>query len=115
MPIQEIKPAIDFMKRTYDEGASPDDNGYDWSLYARGTVAFLNQDRESLENAMTELAAIPVDPERVKAIKAFQAENPNVNFPKGFPEKRLNLIALEGLLACFDRPYSEAYGAECKL
>lgn len=106
--------AIDFMKLTYDN-LPPKDASYEWSLYAKGTVAFLNKNREGLEDSITRLAKIPVDPEKVKAIKAFQAENPNVSFPEGFPEKPLNLIALEGFLACFDRPYSEAFGSECKL
>jgi len=103
-----------FFSKSYLPGLPPQQHGYEWALYAEGTVAFLDKDRPALEEAIDKLAKIPVDPERIAAVKKMQDENPNVSFPEGFPEKPLNLIALEGLLGCFDAPYSQAYGKRCK-
>ena len=103
-----------FFSKSYQPGLPPEEHGYEWALYAEGTIAFLDKDRPALEEAIDKLAKIPVDPERIAAVKKMQDENPNVSFPEGFPEKPLNLIALEGLLGCFDAPYSQAYGKRCE-
>lgn len=103
-----------FFEQSYLPDTPPDEHEYEWALYAEGTIAFLDKDRPALEAAIDKLAKIPVDPQRIASVRKMQAENPKVTFPEGFPEKPLNLIALEGLLGCFDQPYSEAYGKKCK-
>ena len=103
-----------FFSKSYEPGLSPEEHGYEWALYAEGTIAFLDKDRPALEEAIDRLAKVPVDPERIAAVKKMQAENPKMSFPEGFPEKPLNLIALEGLLGCFEAPYSKAYGKRCE-
>jgi hypothetical protein len=57
--------------------------------YAFATIAFLEHDRDALQAERDALAAIA-------------------------PENDLNLGVVDGLIACFGKPYKEAYGApEC--
>lgn len=90
-------------------GVKPDREADGFEDYALGTIAFLLQDREGLQAARDRLAARPPT-EGWPATRAdFKARyGVELRWP-------LNLNVLEGLLNCFDRPYEEAYGAECRL
>lgn len=101
--------AAEFFRPTFDDTLKPGEPHYDWTLYGRGTLAFIERDRVALERAISEYQDIPVDEERIAAMKRFAEEN-NVTFPEEAARKPLNLVALEGLLRCFDEPYSSAYG-----
>ncbi len=60
-----------------------------WNNYARASIAFLQQDFETLKAERDLLAARDM--------------------------RGLNTSAVDGLIRCFDRPYLEAYGsAECR-
>lgn len=68
---------------------APEDSRRGWNEYVRGSIAFL-------ENNLGEL-------KRQRGLMAASS-NPS----------ELNLSVLEGLIACFGKPYAEAYGsAEC--
>lgn len=63
---------------------------FDWNTYVDGTWAFLVKDRARLQRA---------------AAKLSQSDS---------PENGVNARVLRGLLACFEKPYREAYGnAQC--
>ena len=85
-------------------GNGPPDDA-DFADYALGSVAFLQHDKAALVAARARLAGQP-EPAWFKAsaaeIKA--ATGDTAIWP-------LNLSVLDGLIACFDKPYKVAYGA----
>lgn len=86
-------------------GVNPEMSRSGFSDYALGTIAFLHQNRPGLMAARERLAALPKPDgfdqaaERYKATYGFDLEWP------------VNLKILDGFIACFDRPYDEAYGS----
>ena len=73
--------------------------------YVDATVAFLRRDRPALLAARERLMALPVPPRFQSAVDRFKATYPDLPAPTG----PLNLDKVDGFIACFDRPYSEAY------
>ncbi len=102
--------AIDYFELAHDKETVDRSHERQWSIYAEGTIAFLNKDKAGLNAAIAELSTYEVSEDEKTKVKKMLAENPNMSFPEGYPEKPLNLIALEGLMRCFDQPYSQAYG-----
>lgn len=86
-------------------GVNPDMSRSGFSDYALGTIAFLHQDRAGLIAARERLAALPKPPDFDQAAARFKAQ---YGFDLEWP---VNLKVLDGFIACFDRPYSEAYGS----
>lgn len=84
-----------------------------WNHYVDATLAFLRHDKPALLAARERLAAIPY-PEKsgLPPLKDGMLELP---VPPGQPPMKmrwpLNIDAVDGLVACFDKPYAEAYGA----
>jgi len=66
------------------------DDALDWNTYLEGTWAFFKRDRTLLKEAENRLSAEPGT------------------------GNRINGGVLAGLLQCFEKPYSEAYGNECR-
>jgi hypothetical protein len=79
--------AIARFEKSFNPDEPPEDD-FKWNAYVRGTIAFMKRDRSELVRARDDMAT---------------SKNPNVN-----------LSVLEGLLRCFDKPYNEAYGPECR-
>lgn len=73
--------------------------------YVDASVAFLRQDRPALEAAYARLMALPVPDYFTRAAERYAANYPDLP-PLSWP---LNRDKVEGFLACFDRPYREAY------
>lgn len=110
----ETDRAIAIFKGTYDRLNEDDIDAVEWNLYVDATLAFLQGDYKALVTARDELAARPV-PEEIKAARRkFLAENPNIQMPEGFVDEIQNLSVVEGLVACFGKPYSIAYSRECQ-
>jgi hypothetical protein len=91
----------------------------DWSdrtdaadiVYSLATIAFLKGDRAGLERQRAELAVIPAPEDWAGVQAAFRQQVPNMT-PPTWPQ---NLEIVDALVACFGKPYSEAYGgAECR-
>jgi len=102
----QYEEAISYFKQTYKSG----DDHADWNLYVGGTLAFLRKDKAKLITLRDQLAAMTV-PEDVKtARRKFLKDNPNITMPEGFIDAPLNLSVMNDLIACFDKPYSQAYG-----
>jgi len=94
--------------------ADQDDAG--WNLYVDATVAFLRHDKSKLMDARRQLAAVPF-PENAgyPPLKDGVLELPT---NPGQPGMRMrwpvNIDVVDGLIACFEKPYSEAYSSSCR-
>jgi len=73
--------------------------------YVDASVAFLRQDREALLAARARLLALPVPDYFAAAAERYRVNYPD-HPPLAWP---LNLDKVNGFIACFDRPYREAY------
>ena len=89
--------------------------GKDLDLYAQATIAFLERDKAALIAARNALAAIEVSDDELESRRRFLEENPDIRMYEGFLYEPSNLGTVNGLLACFDKPYREAYSQECNL
>lgn len=77
-------------------------------LYADATIAFLRHDRRALLKARAALAAVPMPPTfAADAARAKMLYGFTVTWPP-------NLAVVDRLIACFGRPYIEAYGGACQ-
>jgi hypothetical protein len=96
-------------KRGHADWSAPEDAAR--IVYELATIAFLKGDRAELEKQRAELAVIPAPKDWADAQAAFRQQLPNMT-PPTWPQ---NLDIVDALVACFGRPYSEAYGeAECR-
>lgn len=86
-----------------------------WNHYVDATVAFLRRDRAALQAARERLQAVPwtaaegmADPvDGVIEVTLGNGQTMRMRWPP-------NIDVVDGFLACFDRPYDEAYGADCR-
>lgn len=80
-------------------------------LYTEATIAYLERNRPLLEAKRAELAALP-KPEWFDALAAQHVKNnPGAAAAMAWPR---NLNVVDGLIACFDKPYREAYSFSCQ-
>ena len=87
----------------FDAARKPaeEDAGFGWNLYVDGSIAFLRRDLAGLDRARARLAALP---------------RPSGYAPVGVDGKPrayawpMNLNILDGLVACWNRSYKQAYG-----
>lgn len=78
--------------------------------YRDAEIAFHSRDREALIAARERLASLPEPPAFAAAVERFRNRYPT--FPP--PTWPTNLDVVDGLIACFGRPYAEAYGVACR-
>jgi hypothetical protein len=87
-----------------------------WNYYVDATLAFLRQDNPALLAAQERLAAVAY-PEGagMPPLKDGYFELPT---PPGQPTMKMrwppNIEVVDGLVACFGKPYTEAYGTSCR-
>lgn len=87
-----------------------------WNHYVDATVAFLRGDEPALLQARQRLASIPYP----EGAGLPPLRDGHIEFPAqpGQPAMRMrwptNLDVVDGLAACFGKPYAEAYGAACR-
>lgn len=94
------------VRRDYVDWTAPEDAAD--IVYSLATIAFLKGDRAGLEKQRSDLAGIPPPPDWAGAQAAFRAKNLSA------PNWPLNLDVVDGLVACFGKPYKEAYGSACR-
>nr|WP_017122186.1 hypothetical protein [Xanthomonas vasicola] len=103
--------AIALFEKSY-EPAAEDLAG--WNRYVDAMIAFLKRDRAGLDAARAQLASVLYPqgkdmPPLQDGYMVFPAE-------KGRPEMKVrwppNLDVVDGLIKCYDEPYSVAYGAQ---
>ncbi|MDP3737039.1 MAG: hypothetical protein Q8R02_06600 [Hyphomonadaceae bacterium] len=91
----------------FEKSVREERRSQDGILYGEATIAFLENDRATLEAKRAQLAAIPKPDGFDEAVaKAYKDKFPNLK-PPTWP---LNLEVVDGLIRCFGKPYSEAYG-----
>ncbi|KLI64693.1 hypothetical protein [Aurantiacibacter marinus] len=99
--VGDTEQAIGLFGLTYK---SPDDDAdFGWNNYVDGTIAFLRQDRERLEQAIAAQMLVPAP------------ESLMFTMPDGSTQEMSwppNINVLRNFERCWDRPYSEAYGRE---
>jgi hypothetical protein len=87
-----------------------------WNLYVDATLAFLRNDKPALLKAREELAAVPY-PQGAGFPPVIDGYFEIPTMP-GQPAARMrwppNIEAIDGLIACFGKPYAEAYGLACR-
>lgn len=77
-------------------------------IYAEATVAFLKRDRSALVDARDRLAKVPKpDGFEIGAARFKEKFGREIIWPT-------NLDIVDGLIACFESPYMEAYGGGCR-
>lgn len=86
----------------------------EWALYVDASIAFLRRDRAAAEAARAELATYRPSEALMAARRQFLADNPHITMPDGFVDQPQNLGVVDGLLACWERPYADAYGGSCE-
>ncbi|MFT3762617.1 MAG: hypothetical protein QM761_08410 [Pseudoxanthomonas sp.] len=84
-----------------------------WNEYVDATVAFLRRDRQGLLRARDRLAQAPI-PEGMPPVKDGYMELEVGNGQTMKMRWPMNIDVVDGLIACFDKPYDEAYGGECR-
>lgn len=84
-----------------------------WNAYVDATVAFLRRDKPALLAARDRLKRVPV-PEVLGPLKDGHVEVPMQNGQTMKMRWPMNIDVVEGLVACFGKPYSEAYGMACR-
>lgn len=94
----DIQPAIVLLERTYTPANKPD--LYGWNHYVDATIAFLQRDKASLQNARELLFAVP-RPEDFRSVDSF-GKPIEMKWPP-------NLNVVDGLLECFEHSYDYAY------
>ncbi|MFN3463768.1 MAG: hypothetical protein ACK4X1_06775 [Terricaulis sp.] len=97
----EIRPAIDRMNVA---GMNADPVN---ALYVQATAAFLARQRPALETIRARLAAQPEPSWFAEAQVQQRAAGREISWPP-------NLDVVDGLIACYDRPYREAYSEQCR-
>lgn len=109
----ETKRAVGLMRQSIKPEKGPDgasgwtDFAVPWNEYVKATIAFLNRDRRGLKQARDRLAKSPI-PAEFAQIDTSQTGGVLPPWPQ-------NLDVVDGLIACFGKPYEEAYGsAECR-
>jgi hypothetical protein len=87
-----------------------------WNAYVDATVAFLQRDKAALADARQRLAAVPYPadsgmPPLVNGTVEFPAEAGRPAMKMRWPP---NIDVVDGLVACFDKPYTAAYESSCR-
>jgi hypothetical protein len=98
----QTEAAIALFELTYK--APEADTDFGWNHYVSGTIAFLTRDRDALRRAIEQLQTIPEPEENSFTLPDGTA------FKMNWPP---NLNVLMGFERCWNRPYREAYGAQC--
>ncbi len=103
--VGETEAAIALFNLTYKPAEL--DVEFGWNHYVSGSIAFLERERDALQNSIAELRKVP------------EPEDNNFTMADGTVLKidwPPNLNVLEAFERCWDKPYAEAYSsAECRV
>lgn len=95
--IGQTEEAIELFKQS----ERSDEDTYGWNYYVRASIAFLQDDYETLMINREKLASLP-KPDDLPAMR--DDEGNEIEFP--WP---LNLHVVDSMVACFGRDYAQAY------
>jgi hypothetical protein len=86
-----------------------------WNPYVDATIAFLRKDRSALGEARSRLAVVqPMPDQGMPPVKDGFIELSMANGQTMKMRWPPNLEVVDGLIRCFDKPYSIAYGNDCR-
>ena len=87
-----------------------------WNYYVDATIAFLSGDKERLELARDQLAAVPYDatPGLPPLVDGYIELPTQPDLPPIRMRWPPNIDVVDGLISCFGKSYSEAYGSSCR-
>lgn len=88
----------------------PMETAPEMQAYRDGEIAFLSGDLEGLRAARERLMNIPAPEGFADSVARFRQAYPTLQ-PPTWP---VNIDVIDGFIACFGRPYSEAYAAPCR-
>lgn len=89
----------------FKQGEKTGEDRSGWNYYVRATVAFMEQDLDALKANREKLAAVP-KPDNLPPMHDEDGNEVEIQWP-------MNLHVVDRLVACFGRPYKDAYG-ECE-
>ena len=94
----------------------PEQDRAGWNHYVSATVAFLQGDRPGLLRAREQLAAVPYPAD--SGMPPLKDGYMEVSVQPGQPPMKVrwppNIDVVDGLVACFGKPYNEACGMSCR-
>jgi hypothetical protein len=100
--------AIALFKKSY----KPEGQDFGWNAYADATIAFLQGDRQKLDQSVSRLEATPAPPgESVEDGHIEFSQPDGTKFKMPWP---VNLDVVQGLQRCMDKPYRDAYSSACR-
>lgn len=94
----------------FEKAARPSGSDKFWNLYVSGTIAFISRDRPALKSILDSFHSAQVKNGVRTSFETFKTPDGNT-ITVAVP---LNVDVLEALDRCFDRPYREAYSAQCR-
>lgn len=106
--------AIALMAQARRGPGVPDKSG--WNIYVDASIAFLRKDMPALRQERAKLAAV-APPSGPGAPVAVVDGYFDIDMGNGQTMKMRwppNIDVVDGLIACFDKPYAEAYRSECQ-
>jgi hypothetical protein len=87
-----------------------------WNRYVDATIAFLRHDKRALVKARKALAGVPYS--QASGLPPLKDGYFELPAPPGQVPSRMrwppNIEVVDGLVACFDKPYSQAYEPGCR-
>ena len=101
----QIAPAVALLEEARSLATTPE-----IVAYRDAEIAFLRGDQSALLGARERLISIPEPDAFAAAVANFRSTYPDLQPPTWPP----NLDVVDGLIACFGRPYAEAYAASCR-
>ena len=100
--------AIALLKNSY----KPEGQDFGWNAYADATIAFLEDDRQKLDQAIARLKSTPAPPGETLQEGQLEMTQPDgTKFKMRWP---LNVDVVQGLQRCMGKPYRDAYGSSCR-
>lgn len=111
--IGQTEKALELFRRWHarEDSQTGDDRSDSNVLKAEATIAFLEGDLNRLRAARAKLVVLPKPDGYDEGIARFKKKYPDLD-PPTWP---LNLDIVDGMIRCFGKSYSEAYGdAECR-
>ena len=100
--------AIALLKSSY----KPEEQDFGWNAYADATIAFLQDDRQKLDQAFVRLKSTPAPPGETLRDGQLEMTQPDgTKFKMRWP---LNVDVVQGLQRCMGKPYRDAYSSSCR-
>ena len=96
----------------FENSYKPEEQDFGWNAYADATIAFLQDDRQKLDQALVRLKSTPAPPGETLQEGQLEMTQPDgTKFKMPWP---LNVDVVQGLQRCMGKPYRYAYSSSCR-